>query len=340
MRAYIGAATSGGEGSPATGVTIADVDGAAITAVGVTADTVENPMYLASSADGRVLYTVHEVDHGQVSAWSVDGDALTPLGTPQATGGRGPCHLSVHPGGRHLLSADYGSGSVAVHPIDHDGSLRPATHVVQFAGTGPDAARQDGPHAHMIVTDERTGHVLAIDLGTDSVHRYTLDTATGQLAEVDTIRLPRGAGPRHLVVSGHRAFVVNELDSTVSVIDLEAGEVESTVSTLPVGDTTASYPSAIRLAPDHRFVYVANRGPDTVAVLAVHGPELRLVQTVSTGGRSPRDLVLSPDGGSLYVANQFSDTVTTFRIDPLSGTLARMGIAAFRTPSPASILFT
>ena len=44
----------------------------------------------------------------------------------RSTGGAAPCHLSVHPGGRWLLSANYGSGSVAVHPDRRLGRARRA----------------------------------------------------------------------------------------------------------------------------------------------------------------------------------------------------------------------
>src|SRR5690606_2120610 len=130
-RPYIAAATTGGQGSSAKGIVIADVDGARLTPVGVGADDVENPMYLAMPDGGRVLYTVHEAGEGRVSAWQVDDDTLRPLGESRPTGGNGPCHLSIHPSGRYLLTADYGSGSISVQPIADDGSLGEWTALVQ-----------------------------------------------------------------------------------------------------------------------------------------------------------------------------------------------------------------
>ncbi|WP_035812952.1 lactonase family protein [Jiangella gansuensis] len=338
MRAYIGAATTGGGGSSADGVTLVEVDDGWVKPVGVGAQGVDNPMYVARSADGRVLYVVHEVADGRVSAWAVDGDALSPLGVPRPTGGSGPCHLSVHPGGRFLLTADYGSGSISVHPIVDDGSLGDATHVVQHTGSGPDVPRQQGPHAHMIVTDPVRGHVLAADLGTDTVYRYDLDEGTGRLNPVDEIRVPAGAGPRHLVLAGDHAYVVNELDSTVTVIDLTRPAVLASVPTYPGPDRGGSQPSAIRLDAAGRYLYVANRGPDEIAVLAVDGANVSLVATVPCGGRHPRDIELDPTGRYLYVANQSSDALVTFVLDPATG-LPERREPALELPSPASILF-
>ncbi|NDL57752.1 lactonase family protein [Phytoactinopolyspora mesophila] len=340
MRAFLGAATSTGKGTPAAGITVLDIDGPDITRIGGV--EAPDPMYLALSGDGRVLYSIAERENGQVRAWTVDGASLTPLGEPQSTGGSGPCHLSIHPSGQFVISACYGSGTVAAHPIHDDGSLGAATSVIQHKGSGPDAARQEGPHAHMIITDPGTGagrgHVLAADLGTDIVYRYSLDLTSGTLRLADELRTPPGAGPRHLVVHDRFAYVANELDSTVTVMDLDAGAALGTVLTRPEGATEASHPSAIRLSNDGRFLYVANRFVNEIAVLSVHGAELTLVAGVPCGDDHPRDIVLSPDGSHLYSANQFADSITSFRIDQANGLPERVG-EPFGVPSPSCIVW-
>lgn len=335
MRAYLGAATSGGGGNPAEGITILEIDGPTITPVGSGAHGVPNPMYLAFGPRPDVLYTVHEVTEGAVSAWRIDGSQLVEVGAAQSVGGTHPCHLGVHPSGSHVFVANYADGTVAVLPVLEDGSLGPATSVVQHEGTGPNTARQEGPHAHMVLADGEI--LLAVDLGTDAIYRYELDPDWGRLELLDVIDLPPGAGPRHLVVRGRTAFVANELDSTVSVVDLDAGTVTATSSTLAPGDEAQSMPSAIRLSADGRFLYVANRGPDTIAVLTADDNPT-LIDTVPTGGVHPRDATLSPDGANLYVANQFSDTVAVFAVDTATGHLESAG-TPFATPSPASIVF-
>ncbi|PZF84044.1 lactonase family protein [Jiangella anatolica] len=339
MRAFIGAATSAGQGGPAAGIIVADIEKGVVTPVGEPAlQGVDNPMYLALSPDARVLYTVHETEDGMVSAWALDGDVPRPLGRPRPTGGRWPCHLSVHPGGRHLFTADYLSGSVSVLPIGADGSLGDATHVVQHEGGGPDAGRQDGPHAHMIVTDEARGHVLAADLGTDTVYRYVLDEGSGRLTLADEIATSPGAGPRHLVVRDRYAYVVTELASTVAVVDLTAPAVVAEVATHVDDGRGPSHPSAIRLSPDGRFLYVANRFVDDIAVLSVDGPDVALVGAVPCGGAHPRDLELDPSGEYLYVANQFSDQLVSFRVDQRTGLPEPTG-HVLSTPSPSYVLF-
>lgn len=339
MRAFIGAATSAGQGGPAAGVTVADIEKGVVTPLDAAALAgVDDPMYLALAPGGEVLYAVHETGDGAVSAWLPGDDGVRPLGVPRPTGGDGPCHLSVHPSGRYLLTADYGSGSISVHPIGSDGSLGEATDVVRHQGSGPDPQRQGGPHAHMIVTDPVRGHVLAADLGTDTVYRYRLDEATGRLSLDDEIRLAPGSGPRHLVLREPYAYVVTELASTVSVIDLTAPAVVADVATHVDDGRGPSYPSAIRFGADGRFLYVANRFVDDIAVLSVDGPDVALVATVPCGGAHPRDLELDPEGHYLYVANQFSDQLVSFRIDQRTGVPEPTG-QVLSTPSPASIVF-
>lgn len=342
MRAFIGAATTSGEGSSAAGITVATVEGAHLTPVGTGASDVENPMYLAVSRDTGILYTVHESSDPAVSAWLVEGHELRAWGEPRSTGGSGPCHVSIHPSGRHLLTANYVSGSVSVHPIGDDGSLGERTDLVRHSGSGPDPDRQAGPHAHMAITDPSSepgrGHVLVTDLGTDTVYRYLFDESSGRLSPADEIGMPAGSGPRHLVVSGQFAYVAGELDSTVTTIDLNSGTVVETVRTRP-DDSATSLPSAIRMTPDGRFLYVANRGVDEIAVLTLDGHRPRLIGAVPCGGRHPRDIELHPDGSHLFVANQFSDDITSLRIDP--GT--RMPVPdgdTLRTSSPACIVFS
>jgi len=101
--------------------------------------------------------------------------------------------------------------------------------------------------------------VLVVDLGMDRVYRYQLRTSTGRLRGVGEVALPAGSGPRHLVAAGSYAYIAGELDSTVSVVDLEAaggvGAVISSVATRPWGSNGISYPSAIRLSPDSRFSF-------------------------------------------------------------------------------------
>ncbi len=319
--AFIGSMGTADE--PARGIGVLHLAGTSSTILGMQASGVANGMYQAPSVDGGVLYTTHTFADGRVSALARSGRELAELGEPRSSGGGIPCHLTAHPAGRHLLTANYSTGSVAVHPIRPDGSLAEASQVIGHRGSGPDSPRQDGPHPHMVLCDPRTdpdrGDVLVADLGTDTVYRYRLDVPSGRLSEVGRIAMPPGTGPRHLAVRGRYGYVVGELASTVTVVDLAASppSVLATVATRLRPGSEHSQPSAVTMSPDGRVLYVLNRGPDSIATLTVDGPEIRLVDEVGSGGAQPWDAVI--DDGFLYVANQHSNAVTVFRLDPRTG---------------------
>lgn len=204
------------------GIGLAEYDPATgrITGSGLLAE-VDDPSYLAVHPDGRTLYAVNEREDGAVTAVRLSDHRV--LGS-RSTGGAAPCHLSVHPGGRWLFSANYGSGSVAVHPVDASGALGERTGLVTHA-TPPPGPGQRGPHAHQVVTAPDGAHVLAVDLGTDTVYTYRLDEGAGTLVEVSRARTRPGAGPRHLAFhpGGRHAYVANEVDNTVAVCAYDPG---------------------------------------------------------------------------------------------------------------------
>jgi 6-phosphogluconolactonase len=265
----------------------------------------DSPSFVIASPDGRFVYAALEGEHGRVGAWAVDGDGSCPARGEQSTGGSAPCHLALSPDGRWLVTANYVSGSVCVHPVQKDGSLGERTDLVVHSGTpGPQADRQDGPHAHQVVFV--AGGLLVCDLGLDAVIGYSLDR--GRLTEVARSAMPPGSGPRHLVVDGSVAYVLGELSSTVTVCDV-SGLVLTPGSAVSLRHPDASAENTaaeIVLVDDE--VLASNRGDDTVAVLTRDGSSLRLDATVPCGGSWPRWMGVV-DGGGLLVANERSDGV-------------------------------
>nr|WP_240968796.1 lactonase family protein [Streptomyces sp. HNM0575] len=313
-----------------------DTSSGAISTSGAVQD-VTSPTFLALSEDGKVLYALDEAsEEGTVRAYAVgDGGKLSPLGDPQSTGGNGVTHLSVHASGKWLLSANYGSGSVAVHPVKADGALGARTDLVQHEGKGPDPDRQEGPHAHQIVSDPKGGFVIAVDLGTDSLFSYELDTGKGKLKRVAEAKAKPGAGPRHLAFhpDGRFAYVTNELDSTVSVYAYDAGSGKFTrgdsIPTVPEGDGSGerNYPAEVAVAADGRTVYVSNRGHNSVAWMSVGGggESLKISGSVPCGGDWPRHISIPSGGDVLWAGNEKSSTIGVFSVDKESGALKKAG---------------
>ncbi len=314
--------------APATGV---------LTSLGVVART-PSPSFLAQHPTRPVLYAVNELsDAGTVSAFSVAPDGgLTPLAV-QPTGGTDPAHLAVTPDGRYLLVANYSSGSAAVLPLDSDGVPGERSDLLDLSGSGPVADRQEGPHAHMVVPvrDE----VLIADLGTDRVWRARLDPATGRLTLLSpAVDARPGTGPRHLRFAPDGALLlVGELSGTLSWHrrGTDGGFEHAGAAATTTREVDENYPSELIVRPDGRFIYVASRGPDTLATFAWDGEHAELVAEVPTGGVWPRHMILV--GDHLYVTNEKSHSVTTFRIDPETGVPEQRGEPTAQ-PSPTCLL--
>jgi len=358
MRVYVGTytATSPHAHGKSEGIYTNQFDPASgrLTRVHTTSGVV-NPSYLALDPRHRYLYAVDEVEEsdgqptGGVSAFAVDSasGALTFLNR-QPSHGTAPCHVSVDRTGRFVLVANYGSGSVAMYPIEDGGGLGAASDVVQHVGSSVNPERQQGPHAHSINLDPDNHFALVCDLGMDKIMVYRLDLAHGKLVPNDppSAAAKPGAGPRHLAFhpNARNAYVINEIASTLTAFAWDGArgalrEIQ-TVSTLPVGFTGSSHTADVHVAPSGRFVYGSNRGHDSIVGFAIDQQTGALTYAghASTLGRTPRNFAIDPSGTFLLVANQDTDTVVTFRVDPETGQLSPTGQMA-NVPTPVCLKF-
>jgi 6-phosphogluconolactonase len=284
------------------------------------------PSFVAVGPTG-VRYAVGELDDGQLSAFTAQGQLLNTL----PTGGGAPCHVAV--AGDRVLVANYGTGSVAAFTLRPDGGLDRRSDLAQHAGASVVADRQEGPHAHQVTV--RGAMVHAVDLGMDAIVHYRL-TPEGGLEHVRTTTVqPLGSGPRHLVFHPDgRVFVANELGSTVATYTsgFELLDLKPSCLVQPVGD---NFPSELALSADGRRLYVANRGNDTIATFAVEADGLLPIDEVSTGGTWPRHFAALP--GALCVANQHSGTVALLELDPETG-VPHPARVVLETPSPTAVV--
>ena len=313
-----------------------------------------NPSFLALHPSGRFLYAVGEIGNfeggktGAVSAFQVEPKTgeLAPL-NQQPSRGKGPCHLTVDRTGRNVLVANYGSGSVACLPIRDDGRLDEATSFVQHEGSSVNPRRQQGPHAHVVEVDAANRFAFVADLGLDKILIYRFDADRGQLAPNDPpwAAVAPGAGPRHFAFhpTGRFAYVINEIDSTVTAFgyDAQRGALEplETVPTLPDGFMGKSTTAEIVVHPSGRFLYGSNRGHDSLVIFAVDARtgKLRYVGHEPTQGKAPRNFAIDPSGSYLLAANRGTDNVVVFRIDANTGKLHATG-HSLEVPVPVCVV--
>jgi len=308
-----------------------------------------NPSWLALDRRQRFLYAAHG-DGTEATAFRIDEQTghLTVLNR-QPTNGKNGVRLVVDPTNRFIVLANYSSGTVAVLPINPNGSLAPLSDLASPPGKpGPHRTRQESSHPHDTLFDRQGRFVVVPDLGLDAVFVYRLDTASGKLVANDppSVTARPGAGPRHVDFHPSKpyAYVVNELDSTIATyrFDPERGELKplQVITTLPPAFTGNSTTAEIAVAPSGRFVYGSNRGHDSLAIFAVDDATgvLAPVGWEPTQGKTPRLFAIEPSGTFLYAANQDSDTIVTFRVDQATGKLAPTG-QVVKTGSPSTIVF-
>ena len=315
---------------------------------------VVNPAFLALHPSERFLYAVNETlefddePTGAVSAFAIDAATGLPRFLNRVhSGGGNPCHLAVAPSGRHLIVANHEHARVAAFPIGEDGRLGPLIDMHEDAPRDPDNGRR--PHAHFVLFDATGRFVLSSDTGTDRVMVYRFDAATGRLTPHTPpwAETHPGGSPRHLAFhpGGRYLYANGEADLTLSVFayDPARGELvyRRHVATIPEGTTGRLSTAQMQAHPSGRFVYVANRGHDSIAIIQIDeaSGEATRIGTEPTRGSTPRYFAIDPEGRYLYVANQNSGSIIPFRIDEATGLLAATGRVT-AVPAPTCIAFT
>lgn len=302
-----------------------------------------SPSFLAIHPSRKFLYSVGEMavpgqKGGGVTAFSIElpSGKLTKINQVSSVTS-GPCHINLDATGKMAIVANYGGGSCASYKIEDSGALDgPASHH-QHTGSSVNPKRQKEPHAHSVNISPDNRFAFVCDLGTDKVNIYAIDPSSGRMTphEPAFAKVPAGGGPRHLAFhpNGKFVFVNNEITLTETVFAYDAGkgaltEIE-TVSTIPEADRIQSGLSTAetRVHPNGKFVYVSNRGHDTISVFecdAVTG-RLKLIQNANCEGKTPRNFNLHPTGKWCIVAHQGSNSVALFRVDGETGRLSFTG---------------
>ena len=366
LLAYVGCYTPNGQGIYLFSM---DQSSGVLTKVKVAA-MVPSPSWIGIHPNGKFLYCVNEISNfgggttGSVTAFSINrsstntGD-LTLLNVVSSQGG-GPAHLSVDPLGQFVFVANYGGGSIAVLPINLDGSLGSFTNLQTDTGSLGSAiptdappgsfaiSGHDSPHAHMIQADPVGKFILHVDLGQDRIYVWQLNRITGVLTPngVGFVPLPSGDGPRHFAFhpNGMWLYSLQEEASTLVLFNYtpSTGSLveQQTISSLPSAFVGTNFTSEVRVSANGKFVYAANRLHDTIAVFSVDDHTGRLTREgeTSTLGDYPRSFTIDPTGNFLFSCNQRSDAITTFRVNGDGRQLVSTG-AYTPVGSPAVMAF-
>ncbi|MDR2704668.1 MAG: lactonase family protein [Planctomycetaceae bacterium] len=315
----------------------------------------EQPSFLAIHPTRPLLYAVAE-QHSKASLYAFTYQKSTgelTLLDEKPIPAQSSCHLCLcrTPNSEFeaVVVANYTSGNLVSFPIFADGKIGEMATNYHHTGSGPNTSRQKTPHPHAVYFDNENKTIAVPDLGIDRVMYYDIDLKTAVMTpKADYLILPAGGGPRHLAVSQDKRFIYvnNELSSTVCVFETKnqtiiqkVQEVQKTpkaqmvqeISTLPEGVVAPNNSTAeIELARSGRFLYVSNRGDDSIAVFAVEprNGQLSRIQNISSGGKHPRFFTLDPSGHFLLSCNMETNNIDILAINPENGML---------TPTPSRI---
>lgn len=312
-----------------------------------------NASWLAFSPDRKRLYAVNELDDhegtkgGAVSAYLVQEDGCLRFMNRLPVMGAAPCHVDCapeHGQARHVYTANYNGGSLSAFSLKEDGSLKALDCLVQHEPcfwenegqasvldpASVDKGKKKLPHVHSSSVFD--GFLWITDLGLDTLEAYRLDITggletEGKGAPCMQLKLPNGCGPRSLAFWKNRIFVSCELSNEVAVLERKGDSLTliQRISSLPEGTDVDNYVGGIQISEDGRYLYVGNRGHDSIAVFSVKKEGIVPEQWAPSGGRNPRGFSLSPSGKWLLAANQDSGNLTVMKRDEETGLLHSAG---------------
>lgn len=315
--------------------------------------TLESPTYLEIHPTKKFLYAVNRGSisptepGGSVTAYSINktNGKITFLGNRQSFGSN-PCHISIDKTGNYAFVSNYAEGNLVVFPLFEDGLIGNPTDSKKYFGYSVNTTRQESPHVHMTRVSPDNRFVFVSDLGTDKIYSYQFDAENGKLTSStqSEIKVIPGAGPRHFAFhpTGKSFYLVEELYSTVCQFEYQAPTgsltiVKDSIPTLSSVFTEKNASADIHIHPNGRFLYVSNRGANTIVIFSIQADgNLKRVGEQSTQGKTPRNFIIDKKGEFLMVGNQESDSIVMYRINPKTGKLTPLP-NTIKVKSPACL---
>lgn len=296
---------------------------------------IDNPSFIAYSPDRKYLYSTNGSYSGFVSSYKIQDDGSLLLLTRVSSMGKGPCHISIKEDGTKVSVSNYGGGSIAIYPVNKDGSLAEASQVFNHNSKN----RQAHTHSALFFKEE----LFVADLGRNAIYQYKLKDDMYQLISDGIIKTKGNPGPRHfkLTKNGKYIYVINEYGATITSIKRtkKGFKVIDEDSTLQPEFTEFNKCADIHISKDEQFIYGSNRGENTIAVFKrnLKSGKINKIQTQSVQGDWPRNFTIDPTGNFLLVANMRTENIAVFCIDKTTGALSYMH--DFKVPEPICLLF-
>jgi len=310
-----------------------------------------NSGFLAWSPDKTKLYSLASLEGGSgVVGYKVSKDGSLEKFTSSLITDGGGCHISVHPSGKFLLTAQYGGGSTAFFPLTANGELGKAVVIEHEGGSKVVGNRQNSPHPHWTGYSPDGKFAFVPDLGTDCIHIYKIKDDHSGITKHGLAKSIPGGGPRHMRFSADGKFIylLNELALSVSTFkyDSAKGEaklltVEKALSEEVKAKETFNSSAEILIHPNGKFVWSSNRGNDSITSYKADPATGKLTFTESEHirGAWPRNINIDPSAKWILAAGQHSNTISVFQINQETGELSYNSKNVVNVPGPLCIVF-
>ena len=368
---YVGTYTNSDAGSKGIYAWRFDAATGQVTSLGLAAET-DSPSWVVVHPSKRFLYAANELPPteaggpiGAVTSFAIDGATgkLTGIGRVK-TNGLAPAHMLVDPTGKWAIVGNYGNDagsegtSIAVFAIDDDGRLADAPqafvpHVPKPKRLDP-AAPPSGTgnpptsHPHCVLLSPDSRFLLVAEKGFDEIVVYRFDAADGALTPntpPSVAATKFGAAPRHLAFGKDGKFLYACYEdghaAATYAYDAPTGTLtpKGTVATLPPEAPQAGSCAEIEVHPDGKYLYVSNRGHNSLALLAIDPSDGTLtLKSVFPVPGTPRNFKIDPMGDYLFAEGQDTSVTVLFAIDRPTGRLTKTGVT-LDSPAPVCIAF-
>lgn len=319
-----------------------DTDSGKIGGVHLSAE-IGAPTYLALS-DANVIYTVNQDgDKGGVSAYNLSGNQFNKL-ADHIFNASAPVNVTINEERQLVFASNYNNGFVQIFKIMSNGDLSLADEI-HNSGHGV-LPQQNTSHLHYAqLTPD--GRLCMTDLGTDEILVFNLASDGHVLQKSTTFHTRPGFGPKKITFTnnGEYAYVLGELANQVILLKYHPkrcifDQIQS-ISTLPGNWIGENGCGAMYLSKDQKYLYVSNRGHNSVSVFSVDETnyQLKTIQNIPSGGDFPREFCLDQSEKYMIVGNQKSDSIAIYQRDFKTGRLTLLSIN-HDVPEPVCIICT
>jgi len=297
---------------------------------------VENPSFITFSPNRKFIYAVGEGQTSAITAFKLHDDGTLKFINSESSNGKGPCHVSLNESGDKAVVSNYGSGTISMHSINENGSIKKASQIFNH-----NEKDKKPSHAHSAQFYE--DNIFVSDLGRNRLYQYKLNDEIYKIESKSIINIEGNPGPRHFSITkdGNFIYVINEYGGSITSIKrtdtgFEQIDLDSTLDKNYKGKNKCA---DIHLSKDERFLYGSNRGENSIAVFKrdTKTGMIEKIQSVSVHGNWPRNFTIDPTGKFMLVANKISENISVFSIDSDTGKLKFLHVA--KAPHPVCLLF-